>query len=328
MSEVAALRSAIVHQPTTAGDTYLASSEALLENFETPAYGYRSEPTMEQPAKSGFANWNTPLGIGALLLLLVASAGFGFLLVNPTVAQNLFRGTPLAQFWASPLDEEAAIAPDELVIEESDETADFDGPPLNSLSPDLSQREFSELDLNTLSNLPSGGERTVDRAPAVGVEESEAVDAASDRETRRATTANPSAREPQEVNEMPQTTTPAPRPQATAPTYEQPYQAPAPTSAPAPQSSPATPAPTPQPAPSATETAPTSREPISSYYVVSDYTGDPSLESAREVVEDAYVRNFYDGARIQLGAFNTEEGAATLVEELQSQGIEVRIYEP
>ena len=162
----------------------------------------------------------------------------------------------------------------------------------------------------------------------MGVEESEEADAAGDRESRRATAANPSAREPQEVNEMPRTTTPAPRPQATAPTYEQPYQAPAPTSAPAPQPAPAASAPPLQPAPSATETAPASREPISSYYVVADYTGDPSLESAREAVGDAYVRNFDDGARIQLGAFNTEAGAAALVEELQNQGIEVRIYEP
>ena len=67
---------------------------------------------------------------------------------------------------------------------------------------------------------------------------------------------------------------------------------------------------------------------MSSYYVVSDYTGDPSLDEAREVVGDAYVRNFDVGARIQLGAFSSEEGAAALTEELNNQGIEAQIYEP
>jgi cell division septation protein DedD len=62
--------------------------------------------------------------------------------------------------------------------------------------------------------------------------------------------------------------------------------------------------------------------------VVTDYTGDPSLEAVREVVGDAYVRNFDVGARIQVGAFNTEEGAAALIEELQGQGIEAQVYEP
>jgi cell division septation protein DedD len=61
---------------------------------------------------------------------------------------------------------------------------------------------------------------------------------------------------------------------------------------------------------------------------VTDYTGDPSLDAARAVVDDAYVRNFDVGARIQLGAFNTEAGAAALIEDLQSQGIEAQVYEP
>jgi hypothetical protein len=62
--------------------------------------------------------------------------------------------------------------------------------------------------------------------------------------------------------------------------------------------------------------------------VVTDYTGDPSLEEARTAIDDAYVRNFEVGARIQMGAFNTPEGAAAMIEELENQGIQAEIYEP
>jgi len=62
--------------------------------------------------------------------------------------------------------------------------------------------------------------------------------------------------------------------------------------------------------------------------VVTDYTGDPSLDAARSAVGEAYVRNFDVGARIQMGAFNTPEGAEALAEELRNQGIETELYEP
>ena len=119
---------------------------------------------------------------------------------------------------------------------------------------------------------------------------------------------------PQQVNQIPQNITPAPRPATIAPTYQAPAPAPAPQPAPAPVES----------APAAPDSSPAvSQTPVSSYYVVSDYTGE-----AREVVDDAYVRNFDVGARIQLGAFSSEEGAAALTEELNNQGIEAQIYEP
>jgi cell division septation protein DedD len=73
------------------------------------------------------------------------------------------------------------------------------------------------------------------------------------------------------------------------------------------------------PSPSSTETY---------YYVVTPYSGDPSLENAREAVPDAYVRNFEAGASVQLGAFSDSARAEELIQQLESQGIPAEIYRP
>ncbi len=323
VSEVANLKSALVRQAAPQPDNYLESSEALLQNFDTsyPAAGSEPSPT----AKSWFEGINTPLGLGALLLLLVASAGFGFVLVNPSAAQNLFGNSPLARFWPGAEGNEEVETVDG-VTADADEIASPEGPPLSALGPDLSQREFSTLDLNTLSNLPSSasplaGQPTplaTDRpgnGNGLGANQTNAGNAAAN------TTSAAGTPTPQQVNQIPQNITPAPRPAAIAPTNQAPAAAPAP--APAPQPAAVGPAPaTANPSPAV------SQAPVSSYYVVSDYTGDLSLDEAREVVGDAYVRNFDVGARIQLGAFSSEAGAAALTEELSSQGIEAQVYEP
>ncbi|MDA0672552.1 MAG: SPOR domain-containing protein, partial [Cyanobacteria bacterium] len=85
------------------------------------------------------------------------------------------------------------------------------------------------------------------------------------------------------------------------------------------------------PAPAAAAPAPaTTPAPVaaSTYYVVTNYTGDPSLNQARQVVGDAYVRNFPIGARIQLGAFSSEADAAAHADNLAAQGISAEVYNP
>jgi cell division septation protein DedD len=61
--------------------------------------------------------------------------------------------------------------------------------------------------------------------------------------------------------------------------------------------------------------------------VVADYTGNQSLESARGVVGDAYVRDFQGGTKIQMGAFSQESSARDLVQRLQQQGIPAQVYQ-
>ncbi|MDB9525913.1 SPOR domain-containing protein [Oscillatoria sp. CS-180] len=337
--ETIALDGALVRQTQPEEETYLASTEALIENLN-----HAPDPELAEgyPAKPTSRNWSewlsTPLGLGALLLLLVTSAGFGFVLVNPYVAGNLISNTPLARLWPDASEDEEATADGSSEELEASEETDARASSLSSLSPDLSQREFSNLDLSTLSNLPSNstsaGQPLVansnnnreNKPPAT--EPSSTTNRSVSQETATADTATNTP----QVNEIPRTTTPAPMPAAMTP-------APQETAAPAPQPQAIAPQPTPntsqptpseatQPASPRVEDEPVSVEPASSYYVVSDYTGDPSLSTVREVVDDAYVRNFDTGARIQLGAFNSEAGAAALVEELESQGIDAQVYEP
>ena len=323
-SEVAALRSAIVRQPQSAQGSYMPSSEALLENFDQAAPYPGQGPTV-RTARRRQKTWLTPLGLGALLLLLVSTAGLGFLLVNPTAASNLFQQTPLARFFPGDgVDAETAAEGELDVATGAPEVAGE--PPLTPLSPDLSQREFDELELNNLSTVPSGAtslaEDLVEQQPT-----DEALLTPAERE-RAAAIRQETVNSPQQVNQIPTTTTPAPQP--AAPVYQAPAPAPAPATQPAP---PIQTQPQAQPAPPTTtaaagESAAVSPSSQSTYYVVTDYTGDPSLDDARTVVQDAYVRNFDVGARIQLGAFNTSEGATALTEELRNQGVEAEVYTP
>lgn len=317
-SEVAALRSAIVQQTAAPQATYMASSEVLLQNFDGSPPFSDEEPLAAQAPRSWQETWLTPLGLGALLLLLFTSAGLGFLLVNPSVASNLFQHTPLARLFPSDeLDEETTAADDS--IEDEIAASELDEPPLTPLSPDLSQREFADLDLNNLSNLPANAPVTPEEtADAPKSEERPEI---SEGDRLASSTNREPVNAPQRVNQMPTTTTPAPAP--AAPVYRQPAPvAPAPAApTPAQPSPPAATTPSP-------ESAASSSEPQGAYYVVTDYTGDPSLDEARTAVQDAYVRNFDVGARIQMGAFNTAEGAADLTEQLRNQGIEAEVYEP
>lgn len=316
-SEVAALRSAIVPQSTTAQAGYMAASEAPSQDF-----GF-SEVAPTRASRRRANKWLTPLGLGALLLLLVSSAGLGFLLVNPTAASNLFQQTPLARFFPSEETEEDVTAAGE-VLEEEIAGAALAEPPLTPLSPDLSQREFSDLELNNLSNLPSSSASLLEENALQNLPAGQSEGLGGE---RASVASRESIGTPQRVNQIPTTTTPAPQPAAPV------YQAPAPTSAEQ-ATQPAPPVESrAQPAPPAVSAAPstsdtTSQSPQSAYYVVTDYTGDPSLDDARTVIQDAYVRNFDMGARIQLGAFSSQEGATELTETLRDQGIEAEIYEP
>ncbi|MEM9117635.1 MAG: hypothetical protein AAGD09_07105 [Cyanobacteria bacterium P01_F01_bin.56] len=320
-SEVAALRSAIVRQPAAAQDGYMAATDASSRGFAGGG-GASFSAAVDRPRRRP-AKWLTPLGLGALLLLLVSSAGLGFLLVNPTAASNLFQQTPLARFFPNTESDGAVTAAGDAVAEETAE-AIVKEPPLTPLSPDLSQREFSDLELNNLSTLPSSS-ISLGEIASQGLRDRQSEPSAGD---RAAIARNETTHSPQQVNQIPTATTPAPQP--AAPVYQAPAQAPAAESVtqPAPpRESRTQPAPPPMPAASPAG-EPASQSPQSSYYVVTDYTGDPSLDDARTVVQDAYVRNFEVGARIQLGAFSTQAGATELTEALREQGLEAEVYEP
>jgi hypothetical protein len=345
-------------------DDYLESSEALLDSLPP------EDVDDEEMSPSLARKLTSPLGIGALLLLLVGSASVGYLATSPQAVQHL-RDNPLVQGLTN-----RSQAPTPEDIEAAEPSAGAPTTGLRGIGPDLSEKEFMGLSLDRLSTLPSGSSsspsRRAETTPSADgsvLEESEGADA-EPAPTRRELSSNPTieaeivtapARAAAQPSAPPRAAVAQPAapsapaapatasPQAVQTAPSQPQAAPPaanatpptplavnPTPPPALPTAPAAPAAPPAPLSSPPTTAAAPPAPITqapparstSYYVVADYTGSQSLESARTVVGDAYVRSFPNGTRIQLGAFSQESSARSLVQQLQGQGIPAQVYTP
>ena len=318
----------------SAPDDYLASSAELINSF--------AEATTPEPKslkRKSLVVWpdslSSPLGIGALMVVLIGSAGFGYALTNPGVLGQI------------PLVRRLMARSEATPPGVSDDQADlFGSDPLQGTGPDLSEREFRDLDLESLSTLEVEP-GVVSLAP--GAPSAEAASTATtttnpetdpDTETATATQSEPTAgasvgsastqatrqQRSQSPAQPSQAQTSSPR-QAAAQSRPSTPAAPSPQqSSPPAQSTPA-PAAATSNTPSATGTASTETAPNQggSHHVVTDFTGDQSLRNAREVVGDAYLHNYSSGARIQLGTYDTPEAARQRAEELRNQGIPARV---
>ena len=326
---------------------YLESSEMLLDS--APA-GYEEPDSYNEPdyQPSLTRQLATPLGIGALLLLLVGSASFGYLVMSPDAAQHLRNHALLKAFQPNSASDEA--------LTQGDAAESGVSPGLSGIGPDLSEQEFSNLDLNRISSLPTDSTAPTNQALPAEAESDLASEKpgvgndrlASDRPSElgaatmqtQTITALPSARPPSPtVARAPRPSTPSAPPSgagASPPATAQPTaRAPQPLQATPPAASAAPPQPLatnsapPRPPAPLTQPAANSVPPASpNHYVVTDYSGSESLESARRVVGDAYVRDFGSGSRIQMGAFSQESSAQNLVNQLQQQGIPAQVYTP
>ncbi|MDJ0704563.1 MAG: hypothetical protein QNJ46_14870 [Leptolyngbyaceae cyanobacterium MO_188.B28] len=334
-------------------DDYLESSEELIKSI---ADRLKPKSKAAQPAQSQFG-WSgrlaTPTNVGSFLLLLVISAGLGYVGTNPEAVSHLF-----GRFWTD------ASAPDQPIESSADSIAGLSGKGgFRPLGPDLSSQEFVDLDLDALSTLP-GTPNRLEPQPPVSANPLPNPGA-------------PSTPQPQTVSNVPaaaQSVNPTPVAQpsvsSTPPTYSatppsavkpRPASAPisvAPSPTPSSNSSVASPepnpvssqtlpslaaappvvAPSPQPVaepPTTVAPAPiavipsaisanTESTPIATprYRVVTPYTGDLSLVRVRGVVADAFVRE----SQIQAGAFADETAAQARVQELQNQGISAQVH--
>jgi cell division protein FtsN len=64
-------------------------------------------------------------------------------------------------------------------------------------------------------------------------------------------------------------------------------------------------------------------------FVVVDYNDEVArLEQVREVVPDAYLREFPEGVKVQVGAFDDTGTAQGLVDRLTEEGISAQVYQP
>lgn len=329
-------------------DDYLESSEELLRTL--------SQEQAQVEAEQGFMqSLLTPLGMGSMLLLLMSSALFGFVIMNPaSVTQLLDRSGAIAH---------NTIAP----------TATPSDTPANlKPQPDLSSQEFPELSLGNLGAIPPepGGVQGVPQAPAIAQPKSPQINLGTSGLVRIAPSpAIPIVPKAPQVNTPnpdpapPRVDVPSPRKLAPAPSYEpparayvpparsysppparaytppaqsyrsppiQPYTPPSQATAPVPKPNPSpagdrTPMP---PAPGATVTPAPAIANSPTYKVVTPYTSDRTLEEYRGKVPDAYVKNYSDGAKVQFGAYQDESSAKAQAEELRKQGIPADVYKP
>jgi hypothetical protein len=64
------------------------------------------------------------------------------------------------------------------------------------------------------------------------------------------------------------------------------------------------------------------------FYVVIDYQSDDSLYLARQAIPDAYVREFPSGVKVQMAAFEDTASAQAMVQYLREQGFVAQVYQP
>lgn len=343
-------------------EEYLESTEALLGS--RPNHPQPELASDEHPP-SLIRQLTSPLGIGALLLLLVGSASFGYLVTSPEAVSHL-SDNPIARRLKGtlvPADGAASDAASEGLASQG--KTGFD-----PLGPDLSEQEFSSIDLDDISTLPSANSPTPVRNVPVQTQLGETPGAESATEGDRAAGSAPATprpgvltpaggrpsspnsavvranivaaprpavtTQPSAVRSAPTPSRPAPsRPAPAAPATPPPAVRVAPPAANAqpPQplardrapTAPATAAPAVAPPAPITQAPP---QAAPSHYVVTDYNGASSLESARGAVGDAYVRDFSGSTRIQMGAFSQESSARDLQQQLEGQGIPAQVISP
>ncbi len=327
-------------------EDYLESSEELLRSLAQEEADAASE-------RSGLENVMTPFGIGSMLLLLMASGMFGYLVMNPSTFVSI--GSTLSRLFKSPLP-----------IATSIETAN---PSLTTSGVIPTGSEFMDLSLNNLAvmgtqNNPSGlpslsgllplGKSSNSSTPRVlgGNAMTGKSSGASVKTASR--TAVPSAiggaaaapngglfqggnsslgnggifKDPApQAEETPPVYTPPtytpPRRSSAPRSQEPPYRAPV-------QSVPQQPLRTvpmelppstptripPVPVESAAPTAPT-------YRVEAPYTGDRALEKAQQADPGAYFRNGENGAVVQMGgSYSSREEAEAKAQSLKKQGFD------
>lgn len=287
---------------------YLESSEALIESLKP------EEEAPKQTETNSDDSLLSPLGIGSMLLFLMASIIFGYVATNPAGLAHLGLG----RFF----NRQAPSATQKPASENITETQ-------IATSPNLASEEFVELNLSTLSNLnpkassiaqtemaqiptPAASPLpTVTIAPAPGVKSSSGnTSGLKNLTSALLPQTNQSTKVSSSASKLPQPPVPA-QSAKEAPTIT------------ATISLPINPAATPTPAKKTNTNA------IENfYYVVMEYESEQSLEKARQVVADAYTREFPVGVRIQLGAFGDATTAQVLVQELQRQGLPAQVYRP
>lgn len=296
-----------VHASDAPAEGYLESSEELLRSLAEE----QTEPTSVPEPYSPERKNNSLLKLAGLVLVLLGGIGVGFAITYPSQLQNLrSRIWPTTQEGAETTATETSenagtVSPETAVPETTAAAPEASSDGYKPPGPDLSTREFKELDeVEDLVTLEIDSGSGVPLPPLSNPAQTPLPPAT--------TTPNGQAADPNGQAAAPNGQAVVPNGQAAAPASPTPAN-------PAPASP--TPASTAAPSPAPTAAG-------SSFYVIASYTGDASLNKARELVPDAFVRNFKAGARIQLAAFDNRAQAEEQVTFLTQQGAVVELFGP
>lgn len=303
-------------------DDYLESSEELLRSL--------AEEEAKVQAERGFMkNLLTPLGFGSMLLLLLSSAMFGYIVMNP----SSFSRWMASREAATPTNSSSPPATAPNLAQPGSE----DLP-----QPNLAAREFKDLNLDTLGTLKANSSASKLPKPP-GSSAATGKPAASSTNLGVSGRLSTATTSPPQRPVIPAAPVVEPRPAApeieSAPPPSDPvssYVPPAPQvreeapPPPAPERSyvpPAEPYETAPPPAASAEPAPPASPAASAqaypYKLVTPYQGDPSLDSAQKAEPGAFLTD--NGAKIQVGAFSDSSAAESRAEELRQQGISVEV---
>jgi hypothetical protein len=284
-------------------NNYLESSEELLRSLEEEE---TSEPQTERSLLSSLL---TPLGLTSMFLFLVSCIAISYTIINPSIwAQLIFnRG--------SKQNPSPTVSPTNKVADQNQREL--------PKAPNLASKEFFELDLSTLSNVKP----TPKPIPLPSIKPSippllPGVSGVNIPSPKAELPANIGGTNNEGLNNLQKALLPKIPP---SPVVPKPL-VPIPSAV-----KPGTPKPVTSPAATTKPSALSPSIPVKAqdgyYYVVLDYSNEESLERVRTVVPDAYVREFPNGVKIQMGALLDAKSAEQLVRELKEKGISAK-YQP
>jgi len=281
---------------------YLESSEQLLASLqqeEKQELKEETKKTTKKPKSSAqktsfFKYLATPLGIGSLLLLFVSSALLSSLILSPESfsylgLNNLILGNK--------------STPDVNSLESNN------SPPKNSNSvvtngTNLTTQEFTPIELENLSTLESNTKSAPTPVVIPPVTNTKIPNNPAPVPTTAPTTA------PTPVltnNDLASVLLPPSLRSQGNQTYIDPPTVPLPPN-------------------SNSSENPTTNNSNNKYLVVIPYGGDRSLDQVRQVVKEAFVRDFPEGKKIQIATFANQNEAQQFVTKLAKSGLSASVY--
>jgi hypothetical protein len=301
---------------------YLESSEQLLaslneEDQETQISSTQVKENKHPQTKQTFFKYlTTPLGIGSLLLLFVSSALLSSLIFAPESFSYLGLNN-----WLS--GKKSKTDADNL---------NTNNPPVNNNLPavsapsvsngaSLTNEEFAPIELENLSTLESKAKPSVIPLPPTSV-------APTPNQKNPANTTSNLPNNPQINPPINNSNIPPNLPNTVTQNNEDLASVLLPPSLMPPVNKPYIEPPTLLPPPNlnGNQNSTTNNNINNKYLVIIPYNGEQSLNQVRQVIKEAFVRDFPDGKRIQLATFKTQNEAQQFVARLAQSGISASIY--